>query len=72
MLLLIKAFLKERQSANLQELSLYFFKKPETMRFLMAHWIRKGRVRYQKKSASCGTKCQSCRLEFIEIYQWVK
>ncbi|AAO91259.1 FeoC-like transcriptional regulator [Coxiella burnetii] len=72
MLLSIKAFLKERQSANLQELSLHFCKQPETMRCLLAHWIRKGKIRCQEKPAGCGTKCQRCQPQFVEIYRWVE
>ena len=70
MLLLIKEFLKERKSANLQELSLHFSENPENIRSLMVHWIRKGRVRHQKKLSvrGCGTKCQNCS---VEVYQWI-
>ncbi|MBW5802858.1 hypothetical protein FIV31_05480 [Coxiella endosymbiont of Ornithodoros amblus] len=72
MLLSIKAFLKERQSANLQELSLHFCKQPEAMRGLLAHWIRKGKIRCQKKPTDCGTKCQLCQPQFVEFYRWVE
>ena len=72
MLLPIKAFLKERRFANLQELALHFCKQPEIMRCLLAYWIRKGKVRFQEKPIGCGTKCQCCHPQFVEIYQWIE
>ena len=72
MLLPIKAFLKERRFANLQELALHFCKQPETMRCLLAYWIRKGKVRFKEKPIDCGIKCQCCQPKFVEIYQWVE
>ena len=72
MLLSIKAFLKERKSADLQELSFYFCKHPDTIRFLLAHWIRKGKIRYLVKDKGCGTKCQACQPQSVEVYQWVE
>lgn len=74
MLLSIKKFLREQKSANLQELSFYFCKHPDTMRCLLAHWIRKGKIRYMvvKPNKSGGTKCQSCQPQFAEVYQWVE
>lgn len=72
MLLSIKTFLKERKSANLQELSLHFCKHPDTMRCLLAHWIRKGKICRLVKPKGCGTKCQVCQPQFAEVYQWVE
>ena len=71
-LLPIKSFLKERRFANLQELALHFCKQPETMRCLLAYWIRKGKVSFQEKPIGCGTKCQCCQPKFVEIYRWVE
>lgn len=67
-----KRILKKRQSANLQELSFYFSENPETIRSLMAHWIRKGKVLHL--GGGCGRtndKCHQCQLGFVEIYQWI-
>lgn len=72
MLLSIKKFLKEQKSANLQELSFYFCKHPDTMRYLLAHWIRKGKIRLVVKPKNCGIKCQACQPQFAEVYQWVE
>lgn len=72
MLLSIKTFLRERKSANLQELSLHFCKNPDTMRCLLAHWIRKGKICYLAKPKGYCTKCQVCQPQFVEIYRWIE
>ena len=71
MLLSIKAFLKKRNIANLQELSLHFCKQPQIMRSMLGHWIRKGKICRLGNPAGCGTKCQICPSQFAEIYQWI-
>ncbi|QTS84175.1 FeoC-like transcriptional regulator [Coxiella endosymbiont of Amblyomma nuttalli] len=72
MLLSIKTFLKERKSADLQELSLYFCSHPDAMRYLLAHWIRKRKICRLTKPKGCNTKCQVCQVQFTEVYQWVE
>ena len=72
MLLSIKIFLKERKSANLQELSFHFCKHPDIIRCLLAHWIRKGKICHLTKPKGCGIKCQACEPQFTEVYQWVE
>lgn len=72
MLLSIKTFLKERKSADLQELSFHFRKHPDTMRLLLAHWVRKGKICHLVKPTGCCTKCQSCQSQFAEVYHWVE
>lgn len=72
MLLSLKAFLKERKTANLQELSLHFCKEPQIMRCMLEHWIRKGKICRLGKSAACGTKCQLCQPQFAETYEWIE
>lgn len=70
MLLSLKTFLKERKSANLQELSLHFSKEPQIMRCMLEHWIRKGKI-CRLGPAGCKIKCQFCP-QFSETYQWVE
>lgn len=69
-LLDVKDYIKQRQSVNLQDLSLHFQRDPDTMREMLNHWIRKGVVRRGEKPAGCGVKCHSCKPSTAEIYCW--
>ena len=71
MLLEIKHYLISKKTANLQELSLHFKQQPDTMRCLLAHWIRKGKVCEIAKPAGCGSKCQLCKPLVAQVYQLV-
>ena len=70
-LLEVRNFFNAKPSANLMELSYHFQKTPDTMRFILEHWIRKGRLRITAKPAGCGTKCLSCKEEYAETYIWI-
>ena len=71
MLLEIKRYLSSKKTAHLQELSLHFKQQPDTMRHLLAHWIRKGKVRETEKPAGCGSRCQLCKPSEAQVYEWV-
>lgn len=66
----IKNYIKERKLINLKELSFHFQRDPDTMREMLAHWIRKGIIRKSEKPPSCGTKCMQCKPAVAEIYCW--
>lgn len=69
-LLDIKNYLVAQKTVNLQELSLHFCYDPETMRGMMAHWIRKGKVSV-RKPPGCGVRCTQCKPEYAEEYCWM-
>jgi len=71
MLLEIKRYLMTKEKATLQELALNFRQQPETMRSMLNHWVCKGKVCQVDKPAGCGSRCQLCKPETAEIYQWV-
>ena len=71
MLLLLRDFLRQKHTANLQEIAWHLKQSPELTRTLLEHWIRKGRVSPCEKPSGCGTRCQSCRPEYAQVYQWV-
>lgn len=70
MLLAIKDYMTTKKIANLQELSLHFKKQPDTMRCMLQHWIRKGKICRADKPAGCGVKCQMCKPSIAEVYSW--
>ncbi|MFV9990760.1 MAG: FeoC-like transcriptional regulator [Coxiella endosymbiont of Dermacentor nuttalli] len=71
MLLSLKSFLRERKTANLQELSLHFCKQPQIIRSMLEHWIKKGKICRLGRPADCETRCQICHSQFTEIYKWI-
>lgn len=72
MLLEIKQYLIAKKTANLHEICLHFCKQPETVRCILTHWLRKGKVCRLEKPNGCQTRCQLCRPEYTEIYQWME
>lgn len=66
----IKKYLSDKKTANLQELAFHFNQPPETMRQMVAHWVRKGKVMVLPKPLSCGTGCTQCKPEWAEEYCW--
>lgn len=71
MLLEIKKYLIAKKMANLQELSIHFCKEPETIRCMLAHWLRKGKIGRLKNPVGCQIRCHTCRPELAEVYQWI-
>lgn len=67
----IKQYLSQRGSASLSDICIHFDTDPEAMRGMLEQWIRKGRVQKQPISASCGSGCNKCNPETIEIYRWI-
>ncbi len=71
MLLELRDYLTEKQTANLQEMAWHFKQSPETVRLWLEHWIRKGRVCRAQNPVNCGTKCQACKPQVAEVYRWM-
>ncbi len=69
-LLQIKSYLQQRHSANLLDMATHFDADQEMIKSMLDHWIRKGYVSVQKKTDSCGSRCQQCSEWITEIYQW--
>jgi putative ferrous iron transport protein C len=70
MLLEIKRYMSAKKTANLQELVLHFKKQPDMIRFMLQHWIRKGKICCVPKPVGCGSQCQMCKPSIVEIYSW--
>jgi putative ferrous iron transport protein C len=70
-LLEIKDYLIQVKAASLANLCSYFNCDSELLRQMLAHWIRKGKVRQCKKTSHCGVKCMQCSPSATEIYEWV-
>lgn len=63
----IRNYLRQRKTANLDEVSAHFDISREGACFALDYWIEKGKV--SKVSAACGSSCNSCGSS-DESYQW--
>ena len=67
----IKRYLIERGSASLSDVALHFDSDPEAVRGMLEQWVRKGKVRKNLLSASCGSSCDKCDTVATEVYEWI-
>jgi len=78
MLVEIKSYIAETGSVSMYDLTNHFRVDAETMRGMLAHWIRKGKVRRVAFAEGCGgcggspntSSCGSCSTDSLEIYEW--
>lgn len=67
----IKQFLVEKRVVSLTELAAAFQKDPDTLREMLSHWIRKGRLRELAPANHCGgCNGSSCRGAATR-YEWI-
>ena len=67
----IKHYLIQVKITSLSAMCSYFKCDADTLRCMMAHWVRKGSVKCFKKTAACGGSCLKCAPPVTEIYEWV-
>ena len=69
-LVAIKQHMMQVKIATLSNLCLLFKSDPETLRCMLAHWVRKGNLRQCTKKPACGSQCFKCPTATTEIYEW--
>lgn len=67
----IKSYMVRVRMASLASLCAFFQTDPDTLRCLLAHWVRKGNIRQCQKTPACGSKCFKCPILSTEIYEWI-
>jgi DeoR/GlpR family transcriptional regulator of sugar metabolism len=67
----IKHYLIRNRRAAIADIANRFDVEPDTVRAMLKHWIRKGRVRKLSAVTSCQGGCTKCDLDAVEIYEWV-
>lgn len=65
----LRDHLKQVKMASLATLCANFQSEPDTLRGMLAHWIRKGVIRQVMPARVCKT-CNACGQCAIEIYEW--
>lgn len=68
----IKNHMMRVKITTLGSLCSLFNKDAETIRCMLSHWIRKGRVRQCQRQPECGSKCSKCPTAMTEMYEWVE
>jgi hypothetical protein len=70
----IRNYVKQHGTASLNDIALHFDIAPDTVRFAIDYWQRKGKIREQA-TASCGSGgCGGCSSNSAPkaLYEWVK
>ena len=70
-LLEIKQHMMQVKMATLGSLCNLFNADPDTLRCMLQHWVKKGKIRQCMKKPACGSKCFKCSSLTTEIYEWV-
>lgn len=67
----LRHYISTHRRVTLVDLINRFEIQPEAMRAMLAHWIRKGKVRHHVGSGACTTGCSKCSPESLEFYEWM-
>lgn len=70
MLLAVRDYLKQRETATLVEIARHLQQPVDLVRGLIAHWVQKNKVSRCPPPAGCGSRCQTCPPDQAEVYQW--
>ena len=71
-LLDIKQHMMKVKIATLGSLCALFKVDPDTLRLLLSHWIRKGKIRSCMRKPACGSQCFKCPTIATEMYEWIE
>lgn len=66
----LKVYLQSHGKTTLQKLSKEFQEPPEQILCLAEHYIAKGQIFCEKKTAYCGTSCNNCIASMLVTLQW--
>lgn len=70
-LISIKNHMMQVKMATLGSLCSLFAADPDTLRCMLRHWMKKGKIRQCVKKPACGSQCFKCSSLTTEIYEWV-
>lgn len=66
----IKHHMMKVKMTTLSSLCSLFKADPDTMRCLLTHWIKKGKIRQCPRQPACRTQCFKCPAVMAEHYEW--
>ena len=64
----LKKYLVKNKKVTLKQITGDFSEEPETIEFMLHHWMNKGKV--IKKSLNCSLSCKGCSIIEHE-YHWL-
>ena len=70
MLTELREYLQTHGRAPLSDIALHLRMEPDAVRPLLEKWQRKGRVIKLQSEDNCGSGCNKCDPQTVEIYQW--
>lgn len=71
-LLVIKSHMMQVKMTSLDNLCRLLQLDAESVRCMLSHWIKKGKIRPCKKKSACGKTCFQCPSASIELYEWAE
>lgn len=66
----IKAYLETHKRVALMDIAYHFDVTPQAVEGLLAHWIRKGKVR-RLEGHYCQQGCCQAASQYLTFYEWV-
>ena len=67
----VRNYLREKGQAPLRDMALEFNMDQNALRPIVEQWVNRGKVQKLAQGTSCGSSCNACAPETIEIYQWL-
>ena len=67
----IKQYMMRVKVATLANLCQLFNAEPDTLRCMLNHWIKKGKIKQCIKKPACGSQCFKCPTTSTEMYEWI-
>lgn len=70
----IRNYVKQHGTASLNDIALHFDIAPDTVRFAIDYWQRKGKIREQATASCDSGGCGGCSSNSAPkaLYEWVK
>ncbi|HPE61413.1 MAG TPA: FeoC-like transcriptional regulator [Thiolinea sp.] len=69
----IRNYLQQQGQASLNQVAVHFDIAPDTARFALGYWQKKGKVLEQNTAAACGGGCGSaCGKAADPVYVWAQ
>ena len=68
----LKKYMQQVKITTVQQLCVVFSIEAETLRFMLSHWIKKGKIRPCTRKPACGNTCFKCPAANAEMYEWVE
>lgn len=70
----IRNYVKQHGTASLNDIALHFDIAPDTVKFAIDYWQRKGKIREQAATACGAGGCGGCSSNSAPkaLYEWVK